>query len=259
MTNSFMGIETITRGLYAQQINQYVIASNLAKTYRDEDGYVIASRQRTDITASAPYYLGTSNGVLAVGTGSQVQQITRLRNLYLDLQIQKQSQIVGRNEVLAEALSQVKEILAGETTLEDSLAGLAEAFTALAADPLNIGLRDDVVNAGKEFADLARQQYYELEQLQLGLNTDIAQTVEDINGLLEEINAINKQIILASSSNANDLLDARDYALTRLSRLLNVQVSLSNQGTAGVYLGGIAIVNSTRIRSTNAYTQSSIP
>ncbi len=244
MTYSFLGIETLTRGLYTQQVNQNVVASNLAKTYRDEDGYVVASRQRMDVATTTPYYLGSSSGVHAIGTGSGIQQVTRLRSMYLDFQIQKQSQVVGYDEVLTEVLDQVQGILAGDVTLDSSLTTLTTAFAALAADPTDIGLRDDVVNAGKSFADLARQQYAGLEALQISVNTDVVETVGDINNLLQQLSSINQALIQSPAANNNDLLDARDYALTKLSRLLNVQVSFGSKGIANVYLGGLSLVNS---------------
>ena len=45
MINSFLGLNTLTNGLLVQQLNQDVIASNLAKTYQDADGYLMTSRE----------------------------------------------------------------------------------------------------------------------------------------------------------------------------------------------------------------------
>jgi flagellar hook-associated protein FlgK len=261
MINNFMGIEILSRGLLAQQLNQTVIASNMAKTYRDEYGYVTSSRQRVDVTTAYPFFLGNAAGVHALGNGPQVQQITRMRSMYLDFRIQLQSQTVGRNEVLMDVLSQVQGILTGSATIDDSLAELAGSFAALAADPLDVALRDDVVNAGRGFADLARQQFFELEQLQVGVNRDLVQTVADINQLLSELHSINKQLIAAPAYNVNDLLDARDYALTRLSRLLNVQSSFDSKGIANVFLGGNVLVNSAgfAVFDTNLINDHNVP
>lgn len=245
MINSFMGVEILSRGLLAQQLSQTVSASNLSKSYRDENGYVVASRQRLDLTSASPYFLGTATGVHALGNGPQIQQITRMRSLYLDFQIQRQSQVVGKNEVMAKVLAQVRGILAGDVTLEDALQDMTTAFSALSSDPTNVGLRDAVVNAGKGFADLARQQYFQLEQVQTGINQDLVQTVADINQLLSELKSINTQLIYSPSANNNDLLDARDYALTRLSRLLNVQAAFDSKGLVSVFLGGMTLVNGT--------------
>ncbi|HEY5039493.1 MAG TPA: hypothetical protein VIJ93_10520, partial [bacterium] len=105
MINSFLSIETITRGLEAQQLKQDVTATNLAKTYLDSSGYLITSRQRLDIMEATPLLFGNMGGLLSVGTGPLSQQITRLRSMFLDSQIQQESSILGKAEILANSSS----------------------------------------------------------------------------------------------------------------------------------------------------------
>jgi len=244
MGNSFLGLETLSRSLYGQQINQSVIASNLSKTYVDSNGYLVASRQQVNMTTANPLSITTANGTAALGQGPQIQQITRIRNFYLDVQIQKESQVVGYNEVQSNVLTQLQTILnTTGSTISGALTNLASAFTALSVTPLSVGLRTDVVNAGTAFADMARQQFSQLESVQLNLNDQVGQTVDNINAALKSLSSINTQILNSPGAPANDLLDARDYQVTILSRMLNVSASYGIKGTVNLTLNGITLVN----------------
>jgi flagellar hook-associated protein FlgK len=239
MPNSFLSMETISRALYAQQLTQNVIASNLSKTYQDSNGYLMGSRQRVDLMEGSPLLFGNMGGIHAVGTGPIVQQITRLRSSFLDSQIQVESSVLGRAEILTDLLAQINGVVNGSSgTLDNALTDLGAAFTALAANPLNIALRSTVVNDGVAFATLARNQYTQLENFQKGLNGKINQTVTDINQILQQLASFNRQLVNSHGANVNDLLDVRDYALDRLSRLVNIQVNFGSSGTVDVYLGG---------------------
>ncbi|GEM_PF-2043225 len=243
MLNSFLSMETVTRGLFIQQLNQDVLASNLAKTYQDSNGYLINSRQRLDVVEGSPLLFGSgAAGMLNVGTGPLVQQITRLRNSFLDSQIQQASTVVGKAEIINSVLSQVNNILNGSAgTLDAAVTTLANAFTALSASPTSVALRSTVVNDGIAFADLARNQYNQIQNLQTNLNGQVNGTVSQINAILQQLASVNNQLLGSSGGNQNDLLDARDYALDRLGRLINIQANFGTAGTVNVFLGNSSI------------------
>src|ERR1039457_3446194 len=101
MINGFMSMDTITRGLELQQLEQAVFSSNLANPSLDANGYLINSLQRVNVGESAPNIFGNVNGLMAASTGPLPDSITRLRNSFLDTQIQQVSSVLGREEVLA--------------------------------------------------------------------------------------------------------------------------------------------------------------
>ncbi len=278
MINSFFGINTTLNGLLTQQAEQNVLADNIAKTgsYVDANGYVMTTEQQLNVTQGAPYILNSSNGNLAIGTGPLLQSITRMRDSFLDKQIQQQSQIVGKEQVLSNTLSQIQNILNGSatTTLGYAITQMGSAFSSLAAasgtlntdvaagapaatitaDQANVAAAQQAaVNAGVAFAAMANGQYSQLKNLQTDMNDQIQQDVTSVNSLLQQINQVNQALLNSPGSNQNDLLDARDYDITLLSRLMNVSASYSANGTANVYLGGLALVNSAgaAILSTN--------
>ena len=244
MINTFQSLNTITSALLLQQLEQDVTASNLAQPSLDSQGYLMNSLERITVEdgISTPFYSGS--GFLSVGTGPYIENITRLRSLFLDQQIQQESSVLGRAEILNQTLSNINGIVNGTSTLDGALTTFAQDWTNLAANPLNNGLRADVINDGVTFAKLANSQYEEIQNDQLDMNGQINSTVNQINQILQQLSSINQQLNTTQGSNQNSLLDARDYALDRLSRLINNQVVFGNNGTASVYIGGVALVDS---------------
>jgi flagellar hook-associated protein 1 len=241
-----MSMETITRGLELQQLVQEINASNLANPSMDANGYLINSLQRVNSVEGPSIFTGGVNGSLAIGTGPLVSQITRLRNSFLDTQIQQESSVVGRDEILNGLLTQINTIVnaSSATTLDSALQNFTAAWAALGANAnpgTDLTDRAAVVNDGVAFANLARSQYNQLETLQTNMNGQIGQTVDQINQLLQQLSSINKQLLNSQGTNVNSLLDARDYDLDLLSRLINVQVSFGTAGTAQVNISGSSV------------------
>jgi flagellar hook-associated protein 1 FlgK len=244
MTSSFSGIDTLSRSLYNQSLVQNTIANNLSKTYRDADGYVMVSRERDDFSAAPTLSIYTGSGFATVGQGQQLQQITRMRSFYLDYQIQQQSMTLGREEVTSNYLKQVSSVLNSSTgTLNSQLTTLATDFTNLSADPTNLTLRNAVVTDGTTFATMARDEYSQLENIQNTLNGQVSETVTNINSMLQQLNTINKQLLATPNGQSDSLLDARDYTLDTLSRLVNFNVSYGTNGTVSVSMNGLSLVD----------------
>jgi flagellar hook-associated protein FlgK len=136
----------------------------------------------------------------------------------------------------------------------DNAAVTAAQAAVNAAQPTIAADSQTAVNAGVAFAQMANSQYTQLQNLQTGMNGQLQQDVASANNLLQQIAQVNKALVNSQGADVNDLLDARDYDITLLSRLMNVNVNYSSDGTASVYLGGIALVDASgaAILGTNA-------
>jgi len=256
MINSFQSLNTITSGLVLQQLQQEVNANNLSQTYLDSQGYLMNSLEQVNSVNNGSISFTGSNGLLSIGTGSTAESITRLRSSFLDSQIQQQSTTVGYNEILSNSTSsgimdQINSIVNGTTTLSSSLSGLAAAWTTLSTTSASSAgfsaAQQAVVTAGEGFSSTANSQFTQLQNLQSKANDQINQTVGQVNNLLQQLGSINEQLNQTTGSNQNSLLDARDYALDKLSRLVNYQVNYGANGTANVWLNDLALVNGTAV------------
>jgi flagellar hook-associated protein 1 FlgK len=260
MINSFQPLNTITSGLILQQLEQEINANNIAQPSVDSQGYLMNSLEQVNSESNPSITFTGANGLLSVGTGASAESITRLRSSFLDNQIQQESTVVGYNEVLSNSnstgiMNQISSILNGPTTLNSTLSSFAAQWGALAsaaspASPTNANFASDqqnVVNAGVAFANAASSEFNQLQSLQLSTNNQINQTVGQINGLLQQLASINGQLLQTNGSTQNSLLDARDYALDKLSRLVNFQVNYGADGTANLWLSDVALLNGTTV------------
>ncbi len=248
MINSLQGIYTITSGLILQELEQEITASNIANAGSsvDSDGYLMNSLEQVNVGSGTELTLSSDGSYYQVGTGPTVESVTSLRSSFLDSQIQQESTIVGYYEMLANSqgtgvLNSIENIVDGSTTLNTALDNFASAWAALGsnADPATDTTDEaSVVQAGEAFAQLANSQFNQLENLQTSNSQQINSTVTQINTLLQDLSSINRQLLSTPGSNQNSLLDARDYDLDRLSRLVNIQSNYGTNGTVSVYLSG---------------------
>jgi flagellar hook-associated protein 1 len=240
-----LSTQTVLNSLYLQQLEEEVIASNLSNPSLDSNGYLMNSLEAVNSAPAASYMLDTPNGNFAIGSGPEVQSITRLRDFFLDQQIQTESSVVGYNSVINQYLDQINAVInpnptTGVGTLNYALTQFANAWATLAGDPLSEADRAAVTQTGSAFATLANNQFDQLQNYQQQLNGQVTQTVNQINGL-QQLSSINQNILKSSSANDNPLLDARDYALDQLSQLVQIQTNIGVDGTVSVYLGGSSL------------------
>ncbi len=252
MISGFQSLSTINSGLILQQLEQDVTASNLAQPSLDSQGYLMNSLERVNPGSAPSLSFNGANGFMSIGNGVTVDSITRLRNSFLDNQIRQESSLVGYDEILANStgsgvLNQINSIINASptTTLNYALTQFQSAWQTLGANTnpaLDLADGASVVSAGTAFAQMANSQYNQLQGLQITYNNNIQGTVNQINQLFQQLNSINVQLNSTQGSNQNTLLDARDYALDKLSRLMNFQVTFGNNGTASLFLNGISLV-----------------
>ncbi|HEX4752011.1 MAG TPA: flagellar basal body protein [Solirubrobacterales bacterium] len=92
--STFMGLQTALRGLIAQQDALDTTGHNIANA--NTVGY---SRQEVDMSASQALEIVTGstngNGSAELGTGVDVDGVTRARDRFLDLQYRAQSMRLG--------------------------------------------------------------------------------------------------------------------------------------------------------------------
>lgn len=93
------------KALQAQQVAIQTTGHNIANA--NTPGF---TRQRVDLTPAVPFSLGS---VGSLGTGVDIKDITRIRDLLLDSQFRDAHQALSRQEAEEATLSQI-ELIVGE-------------------------------------------------------------------------------------------------------------------------------------------------
>src|SRR6266542_799045 len=250
MRSSFTGLNTLLRALQAQQQALDTTNHNIANT--GTDGY---SRQTVRMTATTPYTLPAGNkpfGMpLHLGTGVMVAEIRRERDLFLDLELRRQSHQQSEAEATANGLTEIEAIFnePGDFGIKSLLSNFFSAWGDLSNNPQSGAARSAVRSAGDQLALAFNDTARRLIAARQDVSSQIALKVPEVNGLAQRIGELNAQIanVLAQGDTPNDLLDERDRLLDQVVKLTGATYRGEGDGTTTVLLGGHAVVSADRV------------
>jgi flagellar hook-associated protein FlgK len=198
-------------------------------------------RQEVEIV---PMPSSTAGGV-SIGGGAQVVDVRRFIDQVLEAEIFRQQPLMGQVQTELGTLRSVEGIL-GNLSTEGASAALNNFFnslTQLASQPESAPLRDQAVWAADVLASQFRNLSAGLDDLNHGLDVEVSATIDQANGLIDQIADLNAQIRESSvRSPDNNLLDRRDEAVSQLAALLDIQVQDGGSGTVIVRSGGMSLV-----------------
>jgi len=221
--SNLLGMSRVAMSAYQNAID--ITAQNVANV--NTEGYI---RRRANV------------GAMIAGSGGSLsdvasEEISRMQSDFVQRQLWEKNQILGKHESDAFITKQI-EALYNEPTA----AGLADIMTQfwnswddLSNDPENNTVRAIVKDKGEILTNTVRQLSNALSGLKQEINSDISANVSKINQLLNEIKTVNEQV---KGSNNHDLSDQRDLAITELSELINIKVTVSQNNTVNISTSG---------------------
>jgi len=238
MAGLFQGLEVGKRALLGHQVTLQTISHNIANV--DTPGY---SRQRVKVSTALPEI--SIYGPL--GTGMQVDDITQVRDLFLGKQYREAQKDLGKWTYIDKSLQQVEQIFAEpeDGSLNDMLNDFWNDWSALSTDAENSGYRTTVLADAGRLVDSFHNLAINLEELRLATDRDLANMTTQINQMTDEISRLNHEIKYQEldGSTANDLRDARDLIIDKLSNLIDVNTIDQDDGAATVMMGSMILVD----------------
>ncbi|PZN09822.1 MAG: flagellar hook-associated protein FlgK [Bacillota bacterium] len=245
MRSTFFGLEIARRGLWAQQRALDVTGHNIANA--NTEGY---SRQVARLVATpayAPPSRVTPMVAGQVGTGVQVADITRARDIFLDRQVRELRSHLGRWEVRSRTLAELETIVGepSDSGLSATLNQFWEALGVLANQPSSIPARTAVIEQAQALLERFQVIDRQLEDLQRNLDASVVARVQRVNEIVARLAEVHKQVRVATAAgqNPNDLLDERDRLLEELATLLPVRVTEYPDGTVKAEVAGLTLVD----------------
>lgn len=249
-----MGLQTGIRALKAQQRALNVVGHNIANA--NTEGY---SKQRAELTTTLPHTIpGMHNKAHAgqVGTGVQVKEIVRMRDLYMDSRFRKENSSVGEWQKRFDSLYEVGLIMnePSESGLRHSLDQFWSSFQELHNDPTNGAVRSTVRTRASTLADVFKSLRGQLEDYRKLIDNHLEGRVNDINSISYRIADLNDQIakVVASGDHPNDLLDRRDALLDELSTYASIDVQYDELQRANVSIYGYQLVTRDQVSEMKA-------
>ena len=260
MLNSFFGLEMAKRALNAFRQGIEVAGHNVANV--DTEGY---SRQRVNLSTTDPYTApGLSSPAIAgqIGTGVKVDEIIRIRDEFLDFQYRSELSTLGYWSKINDLYETVQLYIA-EPQGDGVRAAFDSFWTALQdlqGNPESVAIRESAVQSAKSLGTMLDTLVKGYDQYASMVNTEVQSLVGEVNSMLYEVAALNKEIyqVKALGQNPNDLLDKRDLILDKLTEMLDVDIQepFQNGDITGEFfltLNGRTLVQGDKVRELVAH------
>ena len=217
-------LNTAKSGMNVSQVAIQTTSHNISNI--NTPGY---SRQRVNQSASSPYSMPGKNsnfGAGQIGTGAQIDDVTRIRNSFYDYQYRSESHQYGNTSVKYEYFKNIEGIFnePSDTAISSSLNSFFNSWSELSKDPQSSGVKSVVIENGKYLSNSINSAFKRLESLEEGLDKQSEYIMDEVNSMLSQLDKLEKniKIIQGSGKSPNDFLDQRDQLLDNLSFKLNI-------------------------------------
>jgi flagellar hook-associated protein 1 FlgK len=256
VSSPFYGLDIGVSALRAAQQLLDTAAHNVANA--NTPGY---SRQRVSLVESPPYTFPAFNrsGLPGqIGSGVTVTAITRVRDNFLDLQVQAQTALQGEWDTRQQQLAKVEAVFPepSDTGLGSTLSKFWNAWQDVASDPTSTAARTALTEQASSLAMEMNRDSTQLKMIASGIDSQVGQQIQTVNDLATQIAALNSQIqrVTITGDHANDLMDQREQLLEQLSSIVPAHVMTQQDGSISVLVGGTDLVSGVFARKMVAQT-----
>ncbi|MBI2369957.1 MAG: flagellar hook-associated protein FlgK [Deltaproteobacteria bacterium] len=232
-------LDAARRAIFVSQAALQVTGHNVANVHTP--GY---SRQEVVQQASRPL----TTGIGDFGTGVDLTKIQRVVDSFLDLQVAKETQTLGRYTAQADAYGRVEAVFSDldGAGINSALSDFFDSLQDLSASPAGQAQRTALISRAQTLADRVRSADTALQDIRRGLNDTVKGTLDEINTRTAQVAQLNQQILEheANGALANDLRDRRTQLLQELSERIDLTSFEDQQGkTTVLTAGGRALVS----------------
>ena len=242
MRSTFAGLNTMVRGIYANQLSLDTTGHNI--TNAGTEGY---SRQSVNLAATRGQQVSSIYGQVMVGTGVDSTSIERARNVYADKQYWSETAQQQYYKTQQTNYDKVEAIFidSGNSGVKNALTEFYNAWNDLSTNASTASNRTAVIEKSNVLADRIKTAS---QQLQAQINAqydDMRLSVTQINDYTDQLVKLNQNIMTteATGASANDLRDQRDLIVDNLSKYMNLNVYEDEKGMYSVVSNGITMVN----------------
>ena len=218
-------------GLNAAQWGLTVTSENISNS--TTAGYDVESPVYSE--SSGQY---TSSGYLPQGVSTTTVQ--RAYSQYLTAELNTAQSQGGALSTNYTMLAQLNNLVGSPTSgISTAITNYFTGLQNVETSPSTSATRQTAISDAQTLASQLNAAGTQYDQLRSSVNTQMADTVSQINTYTAQIAKLNDQINAAASSGQppNQLMDQRDQAVSSLSQLIGVQVVQTN-GSYNVYMQG---------------------
>ena len=239
-----------SKALTVQQKGIYVTGNNIANV--NTPGY---SRQRLNLSSDVPL----NTGIGPVGSGVTANEIERVYDRFLGVQINNETQSLGQWEAYKDSVERVEMVFdeSGGYGLNQVMSEFWNSWQDLTNNPSGSIERTILVAKSEMLTATLSQNYEDLQQIQQDIDSNIEGAVGEINRLSQNMVDLNQKIIQTElgGHTANEYRDQRDLVLKELSELIDISSFEDANGGVTVSVGSGQVL----VEGTHTYTLSTQP
>ncbi len=196
------------------------------------------NRQRAEQNASVGLYSGGNY----IGSGTYVQDVTRVYNQFSYKEQLLSTSSLGNANANYSQLNQLNEVMSmsGKSVMT-SIEQFYQAMNGIADSPSDLSLRSIALSQASILTSDFKSLDDNLSQLEKSTNGEIEQMAIEVSSISNQLAKINEQILfgkdLTLNGQPNDLLDTRDRLVSELGELTNVNTITDSNGVMTVTIG----------------------
>ncbi|MCW2696834.1 MAG: flagellar hook-associated protein FlgK [Modestobacter sp.] len=242
MSSTFSGLSRATTALWAQQRGMDVTGQNVANM--NTVGY---SRQRAELTSIGagiiPAVWSVGDGV---GSGVGVDQVSRIRDVFLESRAQVEHATQARLTVQSGALTEVEQAFGepGDSGIQSMLSEMWAGWGDVQNSPQDLAARSQLLQRTQTLVSGIQTTAGALGKQWDATYESLGALVSEVNAAVTSIAGYNRAIArgVQNDSPVNELLDERDALVLQLADKVGATSSAGANGTVDVRVGGTTLV-----------------
>lgn len=194
------------------------------------------SRQETIQATRTPQFSGAGY----IGSGTTLTDVRRIYNEFLNTQVRSSTALNSDTMAYLSQINQLDSLLAGSNTgITPGLQKLFSALQTAAEDPANVPARQLALSEAEGLAKRFNTVFDRLSEQSSFINKQLSAVTDQVNQLATAIAGYNDAIAVAASNGQapNDLLDAREEAVRKLSEFVGVTVVPQDDSSYNLFIG----------------------
>ncbi len=197
-----------------------------------------------------------------IGGGVEPGQIESERNQYADQQVLQQTTLLGQAQQQVSSLTEAQNLFSISDTsgISTALGNLFDSFSAWAQSPGDAVTQQDVLDKASDLASAFQQTAAGLTQAEQNAQTQVTQTVSEVNSLVGQLQGYNSQIMQGDRSDAG--LDAQVHStLEQLAQYVSFTTLSNSDGTTSILMNGQTplLIENQQYQISSALVQPSTP
>jgi flagellar hook-associated protein 1 FlgK len=241
--STFSVLNTASLALSAQQRAIDITGQNIANV--NTEGY---SRQRVDMQSiggsTVPAIWSASS---QVGQGVNADQVTRIRDAFLEARAQTEHATTANLTVQNDTLSSIEQSFQepGDTGIQPMLTNVWTGWSAIHNNPTDPGARSQLLQRTQTLVAGLHTVAASLDGQWANTQDSLNTLMSDVNSSAKQVADLNQAIKRATDSNmpTNELQDKRDVLILHLADTVGATSAKQSDGTLSVSVGGTTLVS----------------